>query len=182
MKKCTKCGQIKPREAFYPAPQMRDGYRNDCKACNLAAKAIRYRLNPQAAIERTRRWRQENPERYAAAQRRIKQSPTVKRRERARHLEKKYGIGLEQYEEMLAAQGGGCAICGKRPRPDSSLHVDHDHGTGEIRGLLCFNCNNALGYLNDDGDRLITAATYLGPAPKHPALVERLAALRPQPA
>ena len=45
---------------------------------------------------------------------------------------------------MLAAQGGGCAICEPRPE-ERTLHVDHDHETGAIRGLLCFRCNNALG-------------------------------------
>ena len=54
---------------------------------------------------------------------------------------------LEDYERMFDAQGGVCAICGK-PRPEErTLHVDHDHETGEIRGLLCFSCNNALGRL-----------------------------------
>ena len=62
---------------------------------------------------------------------------------------------------MLAAQGGGCAICGCEPRDDISLHVDHDHATGEIRGLTCFRCNDALGDLGDDPDRLLRAVEYL---------------------
>ena len=94
---------------------------------------------------------------------------------------RKFRITLEQYEELLAEQEGGCAICGRPPRR-VSLHVDHDHGTGRVRGLLCFSCNAALGYFGDDGDRLVAAANYLGPAPKDPALIERLAALRPSPA
>jgi hypothetical protein len=62
---------------------------------------------------------------------------------------------------MLAAQGGACAIC-KEPRPEErTLHVDHDHETGKIRGLLCFRCNNALGDLRENFDLAQKAAEYL---------------------
>ena len=64
---------------------------------------------------------------------------TAKRPTRARGL----GVSTEDYERMLAAQGGGCAICGALPKT-RRLHVDHDHKTGEIRGLLCYRCNKAL--------------------------------------
>ena len=74
---------------------------------------------------------------------------------------RKFGITVEQYEEMLEAQGGGCAICGRAPRSDISLHVDHDHEGGEVRGLLCFPCNQALGLMGDEPSRCVAAATYL---------------------
>ena len=48
-----------------------------------------------------------------------------------------------EYETLLEGQGGGCAICGATPKT-RRLHVDHDHKTGQVRGLLCFRCNNAL--------------------------------------
>ncbi len=79
---------------------------------------------------------------------------------------------------MFARQGGVCAVCLREPTPGISLHVDHDHETGRIRGLLCFRCNNALGDLEDDADRLLAAVAYLGPGPKDPALVRRLEALK----
>jgi hypothetical protein len=72
-----------------------------------------------------------------------------------------YGITLEQYDEMLVAQGGVCAVCKREPRDDISLHVDHDHATGVIRGLLCFRCNNSLGDLGDDPEVMQAAALYL---------------------
>ncbi|HSH60575.1 MAG TPA: endonuclease VII domain-containing protein [Acidimicrobiales bacterium] len=177
MKRCKKCGQWKATSEFYRSAGMRDGYRNDCKVCNLAAKAARYRANPQPCIDRVKRWQQENPDRLNATRRRRRELPEVKRRERAAHLMRKFGITVEQYEEMLAIQGGGCAICGRRPGK-ISLHVDHDHETGRIRGCLCFRCNNALGDFADNGDWLVAAANYLGPAPKDPALSERLGALK----
>ena len=59
------------------------------------------------------------------------------------------------------AWGGGCAICGDPARADSSLHVDHDHGSGEIRGLLCMRGNNGIGLLKENPRLLRRAATYL---------------------
>jgi hypothetical protein len=62
-----------------------------------------------------------------------------KRKPRAAQL----GITDDDYEALLAAQGGGCAICGNPPKT-RRLHVDHDHKTGKVRGLLCHRCNRAL--------------------------------------
>lgn len=72
--------------------------------------------------------------------------------------------------ELLARQGGGCRICGKRPGK-ISLHVDHDHETGEIRGLLCVGCNNALGQFHDDPALIQRAIEYLDNA-LHPLVDE----------
>ena len=58
---------------------------------------------------------------------------------RARQL----GVSEARYEELLKAQNGGCALCGRPPKT-RRLHVDHDHRTGEVRGLLCFVCNRFL--------------------------------------
>ena len=57
------------------------------------------------------------------------------------HLRRRYGIGEKEFQELLAEQGGVCAICGA---PDPQ-HLDHDHRTGWVRGILCFNCNGGLG-------------------------------------
>jgi hypothetical protein len=56
---------------------------------------------------------------------------------------KQLGVTDEEYAVMLEAQGGGCAICGAKPKT-RRLHVDHDHATGKVRGLLCHRCNRAL--------------------------------------
>jgi hypothetical protein len=82
-------------------------------------------------------------------------------RERAGHLKRKYGMTLEDYDRMLEAQGGGCAICGRPPRQGTHLHVDHDHDTRRVRGLLCFSCNVAVGQLQHDPGRILRAADYL---------------------
>jgi hypothetical protein len=160
-KHCHVCGKRKPLSDFYRAQGMRDGHRNDCKACNLAAKARRHAADPRPNIERARRWQRENPERVKASRRRRRQDPEVKQRERAGHLRRKFGITTEQYDAMLAAQQGGCAICGRTPRAGSSLHVDHDHATGAVRALLCFSCNAAIGHLRDEAERVERVLRYL---------------------
>jgi hypothetical protein len=74
------------------------------------------------------------------------------------HLRRRYGITAEQADQMLAEQGGLCAICLEAP----AQHVDHDHRTGRVRGLLCFNCNGALGQFRDRADLMMRAFVYLG--------------------
>jgi hypothetical protein len=73
------------------------------------------------------------------------------------HLKKRYGIGADEFDELVRQQGDVCAICG-RENPE---HVDHDHGTGAVRGILCFNCNGGLGQFRDSTDALLAAAEYL---------------------
>ncbi len=58
-------------------------------------------------------------------------------------LRRLYDISAEEYDKLLAYQGGGCALCGRRP-VRVRLAVDHDHKTGRVRGLLCMNCNRAI--------------------------------------
>jgi hypothetical protein len=81
---------------------------------------------------------------------------TVRQRELS--LMKKYGLTPEEYDEMAILQGHSCAIC---TDSSSKLHVDHNHATGKIRGLLCNNCNRAIGLLKDDTQVLLNAAEYV---------------------
>lgn len=73
---------------------------------------------------------------------------------------KQYGLTIEEYEEMLSAQGGVCAICGKLP-DKYRLAVDHNHETGKVRGLLCIPCNRGVGIFQDSSELLINASDYL---------------------
>lgn len=88
---------------------------------------------------------------------------------RERNLVNKYGLLQEDYDRILAEQGGGCANCGLTNDDGRQLAVDHDHACcpGDkscgkcVRGLLCVGCNLMLGYAKDDPDLLIAAADYL---------------------
>ena len=76
-------------------------------------------------------------------------------------LENKYGITLEEYDEMAK---DGCHICGKKSegnRNKVNLNVDHDHETGKVRGVLCGLCNTGLGKLGDNVEGLTRALEYL---------------------
>lgn len=114
------------------------------------------------------RWRQ-----------RIEQDPEFRAREKARrrayydankeevrarrqfeYLQRCYGLTRADYEALLAAQGGVCPLCGKRSK--KTLCVDHCHGTGTIRGLLCRQCNFALGCFTDSQAAMMAAIAYLG--------------------
>ena len=82
------------------------------------------------------------------------------------HKQKNYGISKEEYQALYEKQGGVCAIC-KQPETaitkgvQASLCVDHDHETGEVRGLLCSSCNSALGHFRDNTEILARAIDYL---------------------
>jgi len=81
---------------------------------------------------------------------------------RGHHLKYSYGMSEEEYLGMIDEQYGCCAICGSDDETiDGHLHVDHDHGTGEVRGLLCTSCNKGLGLLQDNVDMLESAIKYL---------------------
>jgi len=152
---------------------------NDCKACNLAAQARRNRANPQAGRDRARRWQLAHPERVAEKAAEYQASGRKAAAARKSHLKRRFGMTPEQYDAMLQDQGGVCLLCGRPPRSSYSLHVDHDHGSGRVRGLLCFSCNNALGDFADDPDRLRAAARYVEVAqPRDEAIEARLAGLR----
>lgn len=97
-----------------------------------------------------------------------------RRCERDKALIHYYGITIDEYDAMLARQGGSCAICRGQTKDGRSFFVDHDHACcpgqrtcgGCVRGLLCGDCNLGIGYFNDDTTRIQRAITYLqrGPA------------------
>ncbi len=100
-------------------------------------------------IEAMNRYKKKWPERYK----------TSKRKARLKQL---YGISLEYYNNLFEEQQGCCGICGKHQTELSiTLHVDHDHKTNEIRGLLCADCNLGLGKLGDSLEGLQRAMEYL---------------------
>lgn len=74
------------------------------------------------------------------------------------HLKRTYGISLEEYERLAI---DGCHICGAREAGKKSLHVDHCHSTGQVRGILCDACNKGIGSFRDDTELLEKAISYL---------------------
>ena len=79
------------------------------------------------------------------------------------HCKRLYGITLEEKNALLKSQGGRCALCRTREPRGKGWHVDHDHKTKIIRGILCHHCNLGLGQLKDDIKLLHKAIAYLTP-------------------
>lgn len=131
-----------------------------CEKCGGEKSGTRGRCNPcRAAWERARRLADLDRHKAAEKIRRDKYRATAKYKtvERAGHVRSTYGLSLEEYEGIVRDQGGLCALCGDRP----ATHVDHEHKTGHVRGVLCLTCNSGLGQLRDSPDLLRRAATYI---------------------
>jgi hypothetical protein len=138
-KMCTVCKVAKPFEDFY------DGYKakkqrdvtnrkyphSRCKECDHARVKIYHKDN----------------------------KAKVTKRQLISHRRRLYGLNEEEYNNMILSQNNLCAICNKPS--DKTLHIDHDHVTGRVRGLLCSNCNLGIGLLEEDLIVLNRAIEYL---------------------
>ena len=136
-KQCANCKQYKDLSDFSPTKGKAFGVNSWCKVCITQLKNAHYTLE----------------------------------KARAEYLGRVYGLAMEDYERMLADQNGLCACCGrsetrrvgrnKRSEIVPVLHVDHSHTTGRIRGLLCSPCNQALGLLEEDPQRIKALLRYV---------------------
>lgn len=128
------------------------------KAYRIANKERIYRMQKE--------WRLKNKDRTQAYLKANRAHYT--RLAKKSRLKSSYGITLDAYDQMFIAQKGCCAIC---RTPQSALTrifgVDHNHSTGEIRGLLCSPCNTGIGLLKESPDILRAAINYLIPAPSN---------------
>ncbi len=154
--RCSQCKEYKPKEEFYSRKSRKRGHNYRCKMCEKA-----YTQQPHAREllrERARRYshrlKKENPEEYY-------------RRSRRSCLNQ-YGLTEKDYEELLEKQNGVCAICGKPPygkraahNQESKLHIDHNHTTGKVRGLLCTRCNTSIGGFDENISIIEKAIQYL---------------------
>jgi hypothetical protein len=137
------------------------------------AQQRRYYANHRKKIlARTRRWQAVHRKEMAATQadyraRNKEKDAASVRQWKLKHpgyfrknmLKKKYNLSLAEFQAMVKRQKGKCCICHQRPR--SVLHVDHNHTTGSVRGLLCSGCNRGLGCFQDRPALLKKAAKYL---------------------
>ena len=156
-KKCLKCGVEQPPASF---PQQRVSPKGVVYRKSRCNSCVAERLRTLRVIDPAHRahknamalkWRKANPGKYKDCI----DNWTLKH---------KYGIGVADYDRMLAAQGGGCAICGSiksYSKRGGRFHVDHCHATGKVRGLLCQACNTTLGQMRENPDTLRAAAAYL---------------------
>lgn len=135
-----------------------------CPKCGIEHDGTQYRCR-KCYAEWGREWRRNNRERSREIVRNYQRRhpEKIKRNDRSHHLRSTYGITLEEYENLFESQGRKCAICGSPSSggPGRNFHVDHDHKTGKVRGLLCCNCNFVVGHSLDNPEILMRAADYL---------------------
>jgi hypothetical protein len=169
MKRCTACDEVLSVAMFHVTK--RPGkYRPECKACTAKRDRETYRNSRERYLAHSReQWNSMDDEtraRYAEPQRRRRKAdPEWRRRQDIKRTARRYGLTADDYDALLAAQGGVCAICGGPPSEKRRHHIDHDHETGVVRGLLCSNCNTAMGRFGDDPERLMEALRYLQDPP-----------------
>ncbi len=156
-KRCTRCGEEKPLTEFYrKQATTRVGrpalYDSRCKACSRAkVKAyVNHPKNRTRVLQYKRDLYHNTP----------KELRNVGWRER--HYQRMYGSTRTAYDLQNAAQNGRCALCLRLPGEDEyRFALDHDHATGETRGVLCPSCNGGLGCFRDDPELLKAALAYL---------------------
>lgn len=147
LKNCKKCTVEKPRTDFHKHHGVAGGYPH-CKACVSDINKAWREANPGIRKPYMKLWYGEHKE-----------------NRRNYNLVQNYGITLEEYSRMLEAQAGVCAICKQPPSKKNnhamSLHIDHCHTTGRIRGLLCNKCNSGIGFFQESEELVTKAANYL---------------------
>jgi Recombination endonuclease VII len=144
-------------KAYYAKNRERERERAKRWARENAERRRAYRrtwiaANRHKVAERNEAWKKANPEKWRKMRDGIELKQRCKRR----------GITVETYLEMLRAQNGACAICGRETVGTRyKWHIDHCHETGRVRGLLCHHCNAALGHVRDNTDVLSRMIVYL---------------------
>jgi protein-arginine kinase activator protein McsA len=131
MKRCSSCKRNKELIAFSKNSRQKDGKQNQCRVC----KKTFYYNNHQN-------------EKYFLKKQNWK-------------LKNRYGITIEEKENMRTSQGDKCAICNNEFKSTEDTCVDHDHKTNKVRKLLCNNCNVGIGSFHDNPNLLISASQYL---------------------
>ena len=163
---CSKCGKIGlDQYDFYIRWHQREGvycYRTKCIDC-VVVRGSKYRdKNRSKCVEINRQYRLSNKEKIALYNKWYNDKHPEKRI--TNHYLSKYNITLEEYDKLLEKQDYRCIICGSVGSGRvkyKRLCVDHNHETGQVRGLLCHKCNMAIGYVKEDPQIIINMLNYM---------------------
>lgn len=145
---CAKCGETKPLTAFRSRALKGIRWRGStCRACHQAKSA---------------EWRRANPDKVRVynAKAKARDPEGNSRRAMDAHFKRKFGISLEERNEMLAKHMA-CAICERTEPTKRGWCIDHDHKTGRIRGILCAPCNSMIGLARESAHVLERAIIYV---------------------
>lgn len=141
-KTCSVCKQLKALSEFYTDLRKKDGRTACCRVCKNESGRVY-----------TAAWRKNNPDSSKASGVRTK-------------LRYKYGLTEDDIYALMQKQDEKCAICGESLSWEATTkknkpHIDHNHDTGQVRGLLCLTCNTGLGMFGDSDSLLSQAQSYL---------------------
>ena len=167
MKKCTKCGEDKELEEYSFRGRDKKAYRAHCKTCQRDYDQSTRNFKPDPMLKTkvcTGCKEEQGINQFSKNIRSLGgYTHTCKECMRNRYLERVYGVSIDEYHSMLLEQEHSCWICKihSDEHCKENLHVDHDHSTGEVRGLLCENCNLMLGHARDNKVVLENAIKYL---------------------
>jgi|LGOV01.1.fsa_nt_gb hypothetical protein len=162
MKVCKgECGLNKKNSDYYKGKSV-------CKLCFSERERLRYHekmKNPeskQKRIEQKKTYSQSDAGKAVQKNSDTKRDATNERKLQIRSntLKRKYDIDINEWNAMYVTQGGKCGCCNK-PLTQEKAHTDHNHKTGEVRGLLCNGCNTGLGHFGDSPSRLQQGINYL---------------------
>lgn len=168
-KACKKCGETKPRDMFHNSVNTKDGKNSWCKAC-IKIKNTKWKEdNRDKYLDRKRKHYRHHAAKILEKQAGLRKTDRYKARmgpyRQLWQLAKRYGITIQEYEELVKRTGFRCEICGVElvttGRAANRACVDHNHGTGKVRGILCRLCNQGLGSFKDSPEMLKLAAAYL---------------------
>lgn len=180
MKQCTRCKRALPEDDFRIRSDKTSNRQRICRKCESECSKNYAKLHRKRITEGRREYqkdyKQKNKTHLNDIQRRRYHEIVDEKhsyysvyrntdRSRNFYLQRRYGITLDEFNEKLGQQGNGCAICGsvsgKANKKHDRLTVDHNHATGELRGILCHKCNFGLGHFGDDIELLLKAIEYL---------------------
>jgi len=150
---CSRCGEPKPLSEFCKRANRKSGYASHCKVCNRLSNKKYYENNKEKVNKRTTEWAKNNRDRVNASQQRRRiVNPEKNKLNYRKAAKKKAGLSLDDFNKQSIKQNNLCAICGlpEIAKGGMDLAIDHNHNTGQVRGLLCVKCNNAIGALNVD--------------------------------
>ena len=135
-KVCNKCGIKKPLSEYHKNKGCKYGVVGTCKECNRLKTKAYYNKNKKEICKKEKIKRKTNKDFYKTKDKKAK-------------LKSLYGISLSQHKEMWINQNGCCALC-ETPVDYDKIAVDHNHVSGDVRDLLCYSCNTALGLFHSD--------------------------------
>ena len=171
MERCSKCGEMKPRNQFHKRSLLKKGVNSWCQVCANEYSIItrnRYRSENAEGVDDTgtrvcSRCHKERLKTQFYRDRGAKGGfePYCKSCHKDRQMLLRVGIDQDGKKKLFDAQNGKCAICGKSFKSFKGLRIDHDHKSKTIRGLLCHACNVGLGHFKDSAELLIRAANYI---------------------